>query len=233
MQGKRIIKNFKITKIVQLSLLLIIEVIFFFILFQNPSLSKNLYTNTTLLTLFLMVWILMIFNLVCLFLDFFKLRSFAEESHALHKAAYLDHLTGIPNRHGLDVVFQTYDTPESLREVGCFMVTIDNLKDINENLGHQTGDMVIQHFCSIFEDVGDRFGVVGRNSGNEFVMVMNNCSHDSMAGFIQALNEHVTAYNREYTNAPLHIRYSYVLNSEIQVEAFTLLLTATYNKLHS
>lgn len=233
MQEKKFMKVFRAAKIIQLCLLLLLEVIFFLVLIFNPYMSKHIYDNSTLFTLCAITWGLMLFNLLCLLYDFWQLRSFTAESHALNRAAYLDNLTGIPNRHGLDIVFQTYDTPESMARVGCFMGTIENLKAINEVLGHSTGDLMIQHFCSIFEEVGDTFGVVGRNGGNEYVMVINNCTHDIMKKFIHALNEQIKEYNSEHTKAPISIRYTYILNEEEHAEAFTQLLTSTYNKLHS
>lgn len=233
MKEKKFVKVFRTTKIIQLCLLLILELAFFIILVTHPALGKNIYNNPTLFLLCAITWVLMIFSLICLFLDFYQMRSFAKESHALNRVAYLDNLTGIPNRHGLDVVFQTYDTPESMATVGCFMVTIDNLKAINESLGHQTGDLLIQNFCSILEETGDGFGVVGRNGGNEFILVVNNCTDAIMKQFIKHLEKQISEYNTEHTVAPLQLKYTYILNVEEHAQAFTHLLTATYNKLHA
>ena len=233
MTEKKFVKVFRIAKIIQLCVLLVLEVLFFIILFCNPTLSKELYSNSTLMFLCASTWILMLCILIFMLYDFFQLRLFAEESHALNRAAFLDNLTGIPNRHGLDVVFQTYDSPESLANVGCFMVTISNLKEINETLGHQAGDTLIQHFCSIFEEAGDSFGVVGRNGGNEYVLVINDCSDSRMEQFIKVLEGQLEEYNKDYIKAPISIQYAYVLNAEEHADAFTQLLTATYNKLHA
>ena len=232
MQEKRFVKIFRTTKIIQLLILLALEIAFFTILIKDPLLRREIYENSTLLFLSSIIWVLMIFFLLCLFSDFFRLRCFAEESHALNKAAYLDDLTGIPNRHGLDVVFQTYDTSQTLSQVGCFMVTIDNLKSINEKHGHKSGDTILQQFSSIFEEIGDQFGVVGRNGGNDFLMVMNNCTHTSMTEFIDKLNKRVTEYNTQFSHTPIHISYAYVLNNELKADDFPMLLTATYQKLH-
>lgn len=233
MQEKKFVKSFRIAKIVQLCVLSLIGISFFLILVFNPALGKEIYENRTLFTLCAVAWLLMLISLGFTLYDFFRLRSFAEESHALNKVAYLDHLTGIPNRHGLDTVFQTYDSPESMASVGCFMVTIDNLKDSNETLGHKTGDLMIQHFCSIFEEIGDKFGVVGRNGGNEFVLVINHCTDENIQNFINTLNKQVDKHNEEYADAALKLKYAYVLNTDERAEAFTQLMTATYNKLHA
>lgn len=232
MQEQKFVKVFRTAKIIQLCLLLGIEITFFLLLACNTDLSSRIYADKALFTLCVITWILMLFNLLCLVFDFFKLRSFAMESHALTQAAYLDRLTGIPNRHSLDVVFRTYTTPESLADIGCAMLTISNLKTINETLGHQAGDTMIRDFCTIFEETGDTFGFVGRNGGNEFVAVINHCSHQTMNRFLTVLESHISLYNAEHTTAPIELRSAYTLYAEEQVQAFTQLLTATYNKLY-
>lgn len=233
MQEKTFVKSFRTAKIVQLCILLVIDISAVLILICNPDIGKQIYSDKVLFTLCAIIWVLMIAGLVWLLYDFYKIKSFAEESHALNKVAYLDHLTGIPNRHGLDAVFKTYDSPEAMTEVGCFMGTISNLPAINDTLGHAAGDRVILDFCNIFEEVGDKFGFVGRNSGNEYIMVMNHCTHESMQCFIDSLNERIAQYNTGNPKLPIDFQYTYLLNTNEHAQAFTQLLTATYNKLHT
>ena len=232
MQEQPFFKTFRILKIVQFCILVGIELTFFLILILNPSLGKNIYSNQALFILCITTWIMMIFNLLCMFIDFWKLRSFALNSHALSQAAYLDNLTGIPNRHSLDIVFRTYTTPESMVGIGCAMFSISNLKDINERMGHASGDSMIQNFCSIFEEVGDSFGFVGRNGGNEFIAVISNCDHDIMRRFLSALQQRISSYNKEHSSQPIELISAYTLNAEENAKVFTQLLTVTYNKLY-
>lgn len=231
-QKKKFVKTFRNTKTVQLILLLLLETAYVLVLTLNPALGTKLFEDRTLFILCTLSWILALFNLIWLLYDFYKLRTFAEESHALNRAAFLDHLTGIPNRHGLDVVFETYDSPESLAHVACYMVTITNLKEINQTMGHVVGDQMLKDFSGILESVGDAFGVMGRNGGNEFLMIVNHGSHDTMEYFIESLNQQLKEYNEEHSNAPIQIQYAYILNEEAHAEYFSTLLTETYNKLH-
>lgn len=233
MQEKNFAKSFRLAKIVQLCVMLLIDVLVILILVCNPEIGSQLYSDKTLLTLSAIIWVLILFNLACILHDFYKLKSFAEESHALNKAAYLDNLTGIPNRSGLDTAFKTYDSPESMKEVGCFMGSIANIRQINETQGHPAGDRMILDFCSFFEEVGDRYGFVGRNSGNEYVMVMDHCTPDKMQCFIDDISEHIAHYNAEHKDTPIDLQYTYLLNTDENAETFAKLLTATYNKLHS
>ena len=113
------------------------------------------------------------------------------------------------------------------------MVTITNLKEVNQTMGHVVGDQMLKDFSGILESVGDAFGVVGRNGGNEFLMIVNHGSHDTMEYFIESLNQQLKEYNEEHSNAPIQIQYAYILNEEAHAEYFSTLLTETYNKLHS
>ena len=111
-QKKKFVKTFRNTKTVQLVLLLLLEATYVLVLTLNPALGTKLFEDRTLFILCTLSWILALFNLIWLLYDFYKLRTFAEESHALNRAAFLDHLTGIPNRHGLDVVFECSGVPQ-------------------------------------------------------------------------------------------------------------------------
>lgn len=233
MKEKEIVKTLRTTKIVHLCVLFLLEITFFLILVLHPALGKNLYTNPTIFLLSVITWILMLFSLLCVFIDLWQIRTISKETHALHCAVYLDRLTGIPNRHGLDAVFMTYSTPESMSNVGCFMVTISNLQAINQEMGHHTGDLLLQNFSSIFEEIGDNYGVVGRNGGNDFLLVVNNCTSEIMEKFTDILNAQIAEYNKEHTLAPLEIASAYLLNTDVHANSFIQLLTATYDKLHS
>ena len=93
-QKKKFVKTFRNTKTVQLVLLLLLEAAYVLVLTLNPALGTKLFEDRTLFILCTLSWILALFNLIWLLYDFYKLRTFAEESHALNRAAFLDHLTG-------------------------------------------------------------------------------------------------------------------------------------------
>lgn len=232
MQQKNILKEFKVIKFIQLVVLIIIEVVFFLVLILNNQLSKSIFTNRHLFVLAAMMWGLMIFSLLELLYDFYKLKSFATETHALNQAAYLDNLTGIPNRYSCDLMFSMYTTSESIEQMGCCLLTISNLSDINDRLTHEDGDHLIQDFCELLETSGDRFGFVGRNSGNEFLAIIEDCHEETMESFLTVLNSNIDEYNENHTKAAIEIRYAYILNKDEKASRFTDLITLAYKKLN-
>lgn len=178
------------------------------------------------------VWLLFVSTLFFLLYDFFKLRTFDTERQTLNKVAYIDKLTGLPNRHGLDAIFQTYNSPESIANMGCYMAVIDNLGDTNETLGYEAGSVLIKQFSSILNKLNNDSGIVGRNGGNEFISIINNCNQESMEAYVANVNKKIDKYNEDNSTAPIVIKYSYVVNQNENNISFTQLIASVYKKLH-
>ena len=131
-----------------------------------------MYTNSNLLTICVFLWAFMVFCFLTTVLDLRQLEKSITDTHSLQKVAYLDSLTGIPNRQSCDIVFEQYENDKDISDLGCALVSISNLALINETLGRERGNALLQQFASVFEKVGDRYGFVGRNGGNEFLIVI-------------------------------------------------------------
>ena len=232
MREQKFVRQFRTAKIVHLVLLACLELLFSIILIANASLRAQIFSNPALSLLCTFVWLLMLFELLFLIYDFYKLRAFARESHLLNQTAYLDHLTGLPNRYGLDEIFRTYTTPETLEDTGCLLFSIANLPTVNEISGHQAGDTIIRDFSAMFEEIGDRYGYTGRNGGNEFVAAITPCSLQIIQDFRTTLDNRISLYNREHQSSPIVLRSAYTLYKEEPTQSFTELLVITYNKLH-
>ena len=228
-----ILRYYKQPKWVQLIVLSIITIISFTVLFSNSELRKSLYSNRALFLLAAFMWGLLLFSFVCLLYDFMKMKFFVRESHALNKAAYLDKMTDLPNRNSLDTVFLMGSKDKDISKMGCSLIRISNLPKINDEKGHDYGDRAIQAFSYILESVGDNYGFVGRNGGNEFLAIIENCDAQKMDAFLRSIKSELAEYNGA-PNSPVYIeiKYVYTLNSELNLGTFTELITNTYRKLH-
>lgn len=229
---KKLFKQFKIMKLIQMMILIIIEIAFFVVLTVHPSLRNSLYSNPPLFALCAIMWFLMIFSFICIYYDFSKMESATGYSYQLGKAAYLDTMTGIPNRYSCDLIFKTYCNGENLDSLGCGILEISNLNSINSQHGYDAGDQVIQDFCMILDETGSEYGFVGRNSGNEYLAIFELCDEEKMKRFFTALNTRIQIYNHEPSHIPIEIAYAYVLNSDLHVTRFANLITIAYKKLH-
>ncbi|VUS28167.1 Diguanylate cyclase VdcA [Klebsiella spallanzanii] len=94
--------------------------------------------------------------------------------NALLEKALFDSLTGLRNRHHLDDALHTQmnlavrnGTPLS-----CLMIDIDHFKAINDNYGHEAGDLVIKSVAAIIQRAVRDIGMAFRYGGEEFLVLL-------------------------------------------------------------
>jgi diguanylate cyclase (GGDEF)-like protein len=104
-------------------------------------------------------------------------KNLAHYNEQVHYIAYHDSLTGLPNR----LMFRDYlkraiaEARRSHHELALLFLDLDNFKRINDTLGHQSGDKLLQSFA-------DRINGCLRESD-----VVSHVSHDSPSSIIARL----------------------------------------------
>ena len=93
-----------------------------------------------------------------------------EEQHAAHH----DPLTGLPNRK---LLLRTLDGALEQCARGCepfalFLLDLDRFKEVNDTLGHQTGDRLLEIVARRIQGALRAGDVVGRLGGDEFAVFL-------------------------------------------------------------
>jgi diguanylate cyclase (GGDEF)-like protein len=84
-----------------------------------------------------------------------------------------DLLTGLPNRYQtLQLLRGEVSQPANVGRLALLFIDLDNFKTVNDTLGHNAGDIVLQMTATrLAQTVGDA-GTLTRIGGDEFVVVM-------------------------------------------------------------
>ncbi|MEA3352604.1 MAG: GGDEF domain-containing protein [Campylobacterota bacterium] len=93
---------------------------------------------------------------------------------ALKESAFKDGLTGLYNRKFLDEHL-TKLVPQSLREginIGVLMLDMDHFKAVNDEYGHDVGDIVLKELARILDESVRDSDIVVRYGGEEFVVLL-------------------------------------------------------------
>ena len=100
----------------------------------------------------------------------------------LERNAQTDPLTGLYNRKYLEKYIDTTLYEGGLKGVSCgvMMVDIDFFKLINDNYGHDIGDIAIKTIANTLIDVVSSKDVVIRFGGEEFIVIIVDCDADRM-----------------------------------------------------
>lgn len=98
-----------------------------------------------------------------------KLREQAEDQ--IHQLAYYDNLTKLPNRtmfaERLDQAIQNHVVKKE-KSIVVMSLDLDHFKDINDSLGHEMGDMLLEAVAERLVNATPADAIVSRASADEF-----------------------------------------------------------------
>ncbi len=100
-----------------------------------------------------------------------------------------DALTGLPNRAAAEEMIQfCIDMSHTLdRKFSLLFLDIDRFKDINDSLGHATGDRLLIKISELIKDSLNEEGMVSRLGGDEFLIVLPARDVDTAVDIAQRL----------------------------------------------
>ncbi len=103
----------------------------------------------------------------------------------------IDPLTLVVNRRGLDRLLESEVRVASQGRLALVvaMIDVDHFKDINDSRGHAAGDRLLQDLAGGWQSVLRSGDVLGRIGGDEFVVVLPQCSWHDAAPILERLRD--------------------------------------------
>ena len=116
-------------------------------------------------------------------------RQIALEHQALH-----DSLTGLPNRallqdrltQAIHIMHRSHDN------MALLLLDLDRFKEVNDALGHQVGDELLQHVSQRLESILRESDTVARLGGDEFAIVAPSTKPIDAASFAEKIVKSIT-----------------------------------------
>ena len=107
------------------------------------------------------------------------------QSELVHQSEH-DRLTGLPNWHSVEQKMKSLLRGADLAKtrVAVCSVDLDRFRRINENHGHLGGDQVLQQIAARFKKVLRKTDTLGRQGGDEFLIVIPDLHDPSDADVI-------------------------------------------------
>ena len=106
-----------------------------------------------------------------------------DERNYLSEIVQIDPLTGLYNRRIL---------PRIRKCSAVVMFDIDDFKDINDSLGHDAGDNVIQKIGQIIKNNTRLSDYVCRTGGDEFLIAFTDCSLEVVSSRVEKICKEIT-----------------------------------------
>lgn len=150
-------------------------------------------------------------NYVASFIDISLLKAAAEE---IERLAFYDALTGLPNRRLLQdrLKHALAISARSGRPGALLFIDLDNFKMLNDTLGHDMGDLLLQQVARRLSACVREGDTVARLGGDEFVVMLTELGeekHDALAQteivankILATLTSPYLLKEHEYRNSP-------------------------------
>ena len=126
--------------------------------------------------------------------------AFKKKATALEKTAYIDPLTQMPNRADGERVIDHIEKTSPENDIAVVMFDMNNLKIVNDLLGHIGGDRIIADFARIIKTEATEFGFICRYGGDEFLGIFKDATESSVEQYLMHVNEKIVSYNLAHAN---------------------------------
>lgn len=148
--------------------------------------------------------------------ELIKAVRFAAQNKILQKKVYLDEATGLPNKNKCEEILNETEPIPVNELVAMCVFDLNNLRTINNNLGHDKGDEYIRSFAiQLREAVPEEF-FAGRDGGDEFIAVLKGLDHEGVRKCLQNIRNQVAEYSRQHPEMPISYAAGYALSSDFE-----------------
>jgi diguanylate cyclase (GGDEF)-like protein len=146
----------------------------------------------------------------------FMTHSFAkkQEYAALTKIAYVDNLTGLPNRVSCEE--KLHELNNSQDDFCILSLDLNGLKEVNDNSGHPAGDRLLKSFSDALRSVFESVGSCHRTGGDEFMVLIKNIESSTLDEMLKALDEKLAELDKEDIEINHSVSYGYAYRHETE-----------------
>lgn len=224
-------KKFELIKTIQLMLLIVIAAVGLFVIFTDGQLYQMVGRDPSVRILCILLWLTLALSFIGIYWDFSTHSSFKKDYRELDYAVYNDRLAGIANRYSCDAMIEKYLDKQLPDTLGCAMLDLVNIREINDAYGHAKGNETIQEFSNILHTASLGLCFVGRNGGNKFMALFEDCDESKINTFLTRVHQQVEFYNTHGDMPTLEYRTGRALSRDERVSTITQLISLSDRRL--
>jgi diguanylate cyclase len=135
----------------------------------------------------------------------------------LKEQATTDFLTGLHNVRQFDQLFYHYinDAKKHNKHLSLLLIDIDFFKNINDTYGHLEGDRILKEVGEILCRTSRSIDIVSRNGGEEFSILLPNCSYSHALEVAERIRSGIE-------------QYTFILSNGMKIPVTVSIGVATY-----
>ena len=151
-----------------------------------------------------------------------KAMQMAMQNRLLEQKAFVDAHTGLPNKNACNELLNKKDIITD--STACIMFDLNNLKTVNDTMGHSAGDQLILNFAKLLCSVIPEKDFVGRYGGDEFIAVIYHTSEAEIKEILKSLSREKERLNSCENQLPIDYACGWALSSDDMACTMQMLL---------
>ena len=141
-----------------------------------------------------------------------KAMQMAMQNRLLEQKAFVDAHTGLPNKNACNELLNKKDIITG--STACIMFDLNNLKTVNDTMGHSAGDQLIMNFSKLLRSVIPEKDFVGRYGGDEFIAVIYHTNEAEIKEILKVLYREKDRLNSYENKIPIDYACGWALSSD-------------------
>ncbi|MBQ0005012.1 MAG: GGDEF domain-containing protein [Clostridiales bacterium] len=220
-------------KTVQIFVYIVLTLACILIIALNKGLFHTIATDQGVKLLCVMLWFALGAGFFFIYMDFSIVSSFKKDYRELDYAVHSDPVAGIANRYSSDVIIEKYLDRPLPGSIGCIMLEISNIKEINIQHGHREGNAAIRQFSTILKMISVGTCFVSRNGGNKFLAIFEDCSEEKLQDFVARVAGKVSVHNSEDNAVQIEFDYGTAYSGADTVGTITELIALSDRRIRN
>lgn len=155
-----------------------------------------------------------VFLMVLIGYELVKALRYAAMNRALQSKVYLDEATGLPNKNKCEELLNDPAIQPDLVCVCSF--DLNNLRRINNSMGHEMGDEYIRRFARLLRQSIPEEHFVGRDGGDEFLAILRGLDHAAIQRCLQQVRRTMDEYSQQHPEFPISYAVGYALSQDLE-----------------
>ncbi|RXJ88985.1 GGDEF domain-containing protein [Arcobacter sp. CECT 8983] len=139
-----------------------------------------------------------------------KIKKLEEELDRTREQSAKDHLTGVLTRGAYEEAIKKIESQfdRNNTQFAIIFFDLDHFKKINDNHGHQAGDIILSTFAKVLNKNTREFDIVGRYGGEEFVAIVHFNLKRELLKYLKRIKTIINDNDFIYKQEKIHVTFS-------------------------
>ncbi|MBR4331680.1 MAG: diguanylate cyclase [Clostridia bacterium] len=146
---------------------------------------------------------------------------------------WIDQMTGLPNRRKCDMFIDETSKRVLPENFFCFMLKVDNIRNINSRLGREKGDQVMAEVGKVLTTTLPEGSSTFYNGNETFISFLEPCDATRAEYLERGIHHRIDEMNKRYSDLNLEMHSAWSESFADRVYDLRTLISETFKKLNA